>query len=213
MYKPLTTEQVDIIKNIVKKWEKSTYAYAIGNMDTHSIKSLYYTEYKKPELIAGFLDLVITRFDRIKNYQEFKELDFLTIEVTETEITALRNLDTFGEIGIRMKAVERYHFLKLLINKGLITEQRKLTKFGKEVSIDKPTYTMDKDTEIITTTRGNVLVSNSAEIPTESMYATREENPRRYVIYSKHISGTLGDNPRLIIATILPLKIENVPYI
>lgn len=69
------------------------------------------------------------------------------------------------------------------------------------------------ETETITTTRGDVVVSNTAEIPTDAKYATREENSRRYVIYSKHVSGTLGYNPRLIVATILPLTLEGIPAI
>lgn len=69
------------------------------------------------------------------------------------------------------------------------------------------------ENETITTTRGDVVVSNNAEITVDAKYATREENPRRYVIYSKHISGTLGYNPRLIIATILPLQIEGIQAI
>ncbi len=69
------------------------------------------------------------------------------------------------------------------------------------------------ETEIITTTRGDVIVSNNATISTDARYAAMEENSRRYVIYSKHISGTLGYNPRLIIATILPLKLEGIPAI
>lgn len=66
--------------------------------------------------------------------------------------------------------------------------------------------------EIISTPQGDVVVSNE-EIPTDAKYITIEENPRRYVIYSKHISGTLGNNPKLIKATILPYKIEGIPSI
>jgi hypothetical protein len=84
MYKPLTPEQVDIIKNIVKKWEKSTYAYAINDMSTNAIMSLYYESYKKHELIEAFLKLIVTNFDRIKNYPDFKGLNFEVIENTET---------------------------------------------------------------------------------------------------------------------------------
>ncbi len=73
----------------------------------------------------------------------------------------------------------------------------------------------EPETEIISTWRGDVVVTNASgvEIPTDARYITTEENPRRYVIYTKHVSGTLGYNPRLIIATILPYKIEGVPFI
>lgn len=67
-------------------------------------------------------------------------------------------------------------------------------------------------TEIITTTRGDVVVSNEV-IPTDARYTSREENPRRYVVYSKHINGTLGYDPRLIKATILPFKLDGIPFI
>jgi hypothetical protein len=71
---------------------------------------------------------------------------------------------------------------------------------------------LDSDTERISTTRGDVFVHNSAKIPTEAYYASREENPRRYIIYTKYILGNgLGHNPRLIIATVLPLRLEGIP--
>jgi hypothetical protein len=73
------------------------------------------------------------------------------------------------------------------------------------------------ETETITTTRGDVVVSNSiayADIPTDAYYATREENPRRYIIYTKYILGNgLGYNPRPIVATILPLELKGIPAI
>ncbi len=39
------------------------------------------------------------------------------------------------------------------------------------------------------------------QIPTGAYYVATEENPRRLVVYEKHISGTLGSNPRLVITT------------
>ena len=40
---------------------------------------------------------------------------------------------------------------------------------------------------------------NDSEIPTDAKYIAIEENPRRFVIYSKCVTGTLGSSPKLII--------------
>ncbi len=72
------------------------------------------------------------------------------------------------------------------------------------------------ETEIITTTSGDVVVRNTdiSDIPTDAYYASREENQRRYIIYTKYILGKgLGYNPRPIVATILPLTLKGIPAI
>jgi len=59
----------------------------------------------------------------------------------------------------------------------------------------------------------SVLVDESAEIPVEAKYITQEENPRRYVIYTKSITGTLGYKPMLITATINYSIDKDVPMV
>lgn len=48
----------EIIEQLIKqasfKWDKSSYAYAIGFIEPHSFVSLYYGSYKKSEVIESF---------------------------------------------------------------------------------------------------------------------------------------------------------------
>jgi len=67
--------------------------------------------------------------------------------------------------------------------------------------------------ERITTSHGDVLVSNE-EIPLGAKYVAIEDNPLRYiVVYGRHYSGISEKNAKLLKATVLPCKIKDIPAV
>lgn len=72
----MTTEKMEQIKSAIKtqKWDKSTFAYHIGGMDTYNPKSLYYDSYKKEEIVNEFYKLCETKFKSISGYTTFKNI-------------------------------------------------------------------------------------------------------------------------------------------
>lgn len=55
------------------KWDKSSYAYAIGMMDVNSHYGIFYQSYFIAEIKDEFYRLCETRFDRIKDFKTFSK--------------------------------------------------------------------------------------------------------------------------------------------
>jgi hypothetical protein len=67
-------ETLEKIKVIVKKWDKSSYGYAISHMDIHNPCGFYWDTTKKAKLIEVFFKLIPTKFDRINSFTDFKHI-------------------------------------------------------------------------------------------------------------------------------------------
>lgn len=113
------------IKELVKKWDKSSFTFAIDQMSeawTTSLVTLL--DYKKTELKERFFNMIESKFERIADFTTFKdiEFDFKKVELQKTEITTEEIKELVLNNGLTItKVIDTVIDLNGIIGVGLIS--------------------------------------------------------------------------------------------